>query len=105
MIGSEREAGASRAGEVALVTGGSAGLGLAVAEGLALVGATVVIASRSGARCAEAAARLQGETGMVADGRACDVTDEDAVAGLVSGVMADYGRVDVLVTSAGVQAR
>jgi NAD(P)-dependent dehydrogenase (short-subunit alcohol dehydrogenase family) len=97
--------GASRAGEVALITGGSAGLGLALAEGLALAGATVVIASRSAARCDEAAARLRDETGMVVDGRACDVTDEDAVAGLVSGVAADYGRVDVLVTSAGVQAR
>ena len=99
------QAGASRAGEVALVTGGSAGLGLAIAEGLALAGSTVVIASRSAARCTEAASRLRDETGMVVDGRACDVSDEDAVAGLVAGVLADYGRVDVLVTSAGVQAR
>jgi NAD(P)-dependent dehydrogenase (short-subunit alcohol dehydrogenase family) len=95
----------SRAGQVSVVTGGSAGLGLAIAGGFARAGSTVVLASRSAERCAEAAGRLTAETGRPALGYACDVTDEDAVAGLVERVLSAYGRLDVLVTSAGVQAR
>jgi NAD(P)-dependent dehydrogenase (short-subunit alcohol dehydrogenase family) len=94
-----------RGGQVALVTGGSAGLGLAIAAALAGAGSAVVLASRSAARCATAAAGLAAATGRAVTGRACDVTDEDAVAGLVAGVLAEHGRLDVLVTSAGVQAR
>ena len=97
--------GASRAGQVAVVTGGSAGLGLAIATALAQVGTDVVLASRSAARCADAAARLSASTGRTVHGHACDVTDERAVAGLIDRVLADCGRLDVLVTSAGVQAR
>ena len=94
-----------RTGQVALVTGGSAGLGLAIARAFADAGSGVVLASRSAARCAHAAARLSAETGRTVQGRACDVTDERAVASLVEGVLIDQGRLDVLVTSAGVQAR
>ena len=95
----------SRAGQVAVVTGGSAGLGRAIAGALARAGSTVVLASRSAERCEQEAARLSAETGRPALGCACDVTDEDAVAGLVGRVLSAYGRLDVLVTSAGVQAR
>jgi NAD(P)-dependent dehydrogenase (short-subunit alcohol dehydrogenase family) len=96
---------ASRAGQVSLVTGGSAGLGLAIAAALARAGSTVVLASRSADSCAAAAGRVHAETGRPALGLACDVTDEQAVASLVDGVLSRYGRLDVLVTSAGVQAR
>ena len=74
--------GLSRAGQVAVVTGGSAGLGLAIATALAQAGSGVVLASRSAGRCAEAAARLSARTGRTG-----------------------HGRIDVLVTSAGIQAR
>jgi NAD(P)-dependent dehydrogenase (short-subunit alcohol dehydrogenase family) len=94
-----------RAGQVALVTGGSAGLGRAIAGALAADGSDVVLASRSPTRCEQAAAGLAGATGQRVQGRACDVTDEGAVAGLVDWVLAEHGRLDVLVTSAGVQAR
>ena len=97
--------GAPRDGQVALVTGGSAGLGLAIGAALARAGSDVVLASRSAARCEDAAARVAAETGRTVAGRGCDVTDERAVAGLVDRVLADHGRLDVLVTSAGVQAR
>jgi len=97
--------GAPRAGQVAVVTGGSAGLGLAIATALAQVGTDVVLASRSAARCADAAARLSASTGRTVHGHVCDVTSERAVAGLIDRVLADCGRLDVLVTSAGVQAR
>jgi NAD(P)-dependent dehydrogenase (short-subunit alcohol dehydrogenase family) len=99
------ERSAPRAGQVALVTGGSAGLGLAIAGALAEAGTAVVLASRSLDRCERAAAGLTAATGQRARGHGCDVTDEDAVAGLVDRILADYGRLDVLVTSAGVQAR
>jgi gluconate 5-dehydrogenase len=97
--------GSSRAGQVAVVTGGSAGLGLAIAAALARAGSDVVLASRSADRCADAAARLSARTERRVRGHACDVTSERAVAGLIDRVLADCGRLDVLVTSAGIQAR
>lgn len=95
----------SRAGQVALVTGGSTGLGYAIAAALAHAGSDVVVASRSTARCEQAAKRLRSEGGRKARGVGCDVTDETAVEQLVDSVLAEHGRLDVLVTSAGVQAR
>jgi len=98
-------AAASRAGQVALVTGGSAGLGLAIAGALAAAGSDVVIASRSAERCRAAAGSLSEQSGRPVAGLQCDVTDEAAVRGLVDRVLDERGRLDVLVTSAGVQAR
>jgi NAD(P)-dependent dehydrogenase (short-subunit alcohol dehydrogenase family) len=60
--------GPSRTGQVALVTGGSAGLGLAIAEAFAIAGSVVVLASRSAARCELAAARPRAGTGRVYSG-------------------------------------
>ena len=94
-----------RAGQVSVVTGGSAGLGLAIAGALAPSGSAVVLASRWAERCEQAAGRLAAQTGRPVLGHACDVTDENAVAGLVDRALFVYGRLDVLVTSAGVQAR
>ncbi|MFE9428148.1 SDR family NAD(P)-dependent oxidoreductase [Kitasatospora sp. NPDC006697] len=92
-------------GQVALVTGGSAGLGRAIAEGLAAAGCTVVVSGRSPASCHRAAAGIAARTGATAEGRACDVTDEDGLRTLVRQTVDTHGRLDVLVTSAGVQAR
>jgi NAD(P)-dependent dehydrogenase (short-subunit alcohol dehydrogenase family) len=94
-----------RSGQIAVVTGGSAGLGLAIAGALARAGSTVLLAGRSAERCQQAADRLTTATGSPVLGYACDVTDEDAVARLVDRALSGYGRLDVLVTSAGVQAR
>ncbi|MFI7106848.1 SDR family NAD(P)-dependent oxidoreductase [Nonomuraea sp. NPDC050227] len=93
------------AGQVAIVTGGSAGLGRAIAQGLASAGCTVVAVGRRLAACREAAAEITAATGVAASGMACDVTDEHAVQALVRDVVAAHGRLDVLVTSAGIQAR
>ena len=95
----------SRAGQVALVTGGSGWLGLAIATAMAAAGSDVVLASRSAERCEQAAAGVSAQTGRRVTGRPCDVTSEADVAALVDGVLTDHGRLDVLVTSAGVQAR
>ena len=94
-----------RSGQVAVVTGGSAGLGLAIAGALARAGSAVLLAGRSAERCQQAADRLTAATGSPVLGYACDVTDEAAVTGLVDRALSAYGRLDVLVTSAGIQAR
>ncbi|WP_348788837.1 SDR family oxidoreductase [Leifsonia sp. NPDC080035] len=95
----------SRSDQVALVTGGSSGLGYAIAEALARAGSTVIVASRSAGSCRAAAERLSDATGSTAIGIGCDVTDEDSVDELVATIAGRHGRLDVLVTSAGVQAR
>lgn len=87
------------------MTGGSAGLGLAIATALAGAGTNVVLAGRTADRCERAAAEVAARTGRTAAGRACDVTDEAAVASLTGWLLDRFGRLDILVTSAGVQAR
>ena len=62
----------------------------------------MVLASRSAARCEQAALHLTAQTGRPALGHACDVTDEDAVAALADRVLSVFGRLDVMVTSASV---
>jgi NAD(P)-dependent dehydrogenase (short-subunit alcohol dehydrogenase family) len=68
----DRTAAPPRAGQVSVVTGGSAGLGFAIADALARAGSAVVLAGRSAERCEEAAARLTAQTGSSALGHACE---------------------------------
>src|SRR5664279_1068107 len=103
--GADTQAEPPRTGQVALVTGGSSGLGLAIATAMAHEGSNIVLAGRSSAHCQRIAARLSADTGRIVHGHACDVTDERSVADLVERVLTDHHRLDVLVTSAGVQAR
>lgn len=88
-------------GKVALVTGGSRGLGRAMAGGFAAAGADVVIASRDGASCAECAEEIAGSTGRRALPYAVHVGHWDELDGLVDAVYREFGRVDVLVNNAG----
>ena len=88
-------------GKVAVVTGGSRGIGRAVAEGLAAAGADVVIASRKVDACQAAAGEIAAATGRRTLGVACHVgrwADCDA---LVETVYGEFGRCDVLVNNAG----
>lgn len=89
-------------GRIALVTGGSRGIGLAAARGLGQRGATVVLVGRDPVRVEEAAARLQDE-GIDAVGHGCDVADLGAVAALPER-LGPLAAVDVLVLSAGVMS-
>jgi gluconate 5-dehydrogenase len=85
---------------VAVVTGGATHLGRALATALAELGATVYLAARDRARCDRVAAELRTD-GLDAHGVGCDVTLERDVDGLVALVMAEHGRLDVMVANAG----
>jgi gluconate 5-dehydrogenase len=91
-------------GRVALVTGSSTGIGLALARGLAQAGATVVLNGRDEARLQAACAALQSE-GLVVHGRAFDVCDASAVQAAVDGIERDIGPIHVLVNNAGMTRR
>jgi len=91
-------------GRVALVTGAYRGLGFAIARGIAQAGATVVLNGRKADELAQAARTLQSE-GLRADTAAFDVTQRDAVRRGVAEVIAQHGRIDVLVNNAGIQRR
>jgi 3-oxoacyl-[acyl-carrier protein] reductase len=87
-------------GRVALVTGASRGIGRAIAHRLAAGGAVVVAAAR-GDNAASTAAAIA-ETGGRSESIALDVTDADAVAAAVAGVLERHGRIDILVNNAGI---
>ncbi len=87
-------------GKVALVTGGSRGLGRSMALGLAEAGADVIIASRKLDACRAVAAEVEA-TGRRALALAANVSNWDELDGLVTAAYDGFGRVDVLVNNAG----
>jgi NAD(P)-dependent dehydrogenase (short-subunit alcohol dehydrogenase family) len=88
-------------GKVALVTGGSRGLGREMVLALARCGADVVIASRKLDSCAELARAVESETGRRALPMAAHVGRWDDCDRLVDAVDAEFGRIDVLINNAG----
>jgi NAD(P)-dependent dehydrogenase (short-subunit alcohol dehydrogenase family) len=88
-------------GRVAIVSGGSMGLGLQMAEGLAEMGANLVLCARKKERCEEAAEALRRlDVQTLALG--CDVKDRAAIQQVVAETLAKFGRIDILVNNAGV---
>jgi NAD(P)-dependent dehydrogenase (short-subunit alcohol dehydrogenase family) len=88
-------------GKVALVTGGSRGLGRAMVHGFAEAGADVVVASRKIDACQAVASEIESNTGRRALAVACHVGHWDELDDLVSAAYGAFGHVDVLVNNAG----
>jgi NAD(P)-dependent dehydrogenase (short-subunit alcohol dehydrogenase family) len=88
-------------GRVAMVTGGTRGLGRAIIQTLALAGADVVIASRKQEACEEAAAQVR-SLGRRAFAQACHVGHWEEIDALVEAAYDAFGHVDVLVNNAGI---
>ena len=91
-------------GRTALVTGSSAGIGYALARGLASAGARVILNARHAQKLEQAADRLRAE-GAFALSAAFDVTDGAAVVEGVGRIEAEAGPIDILVNNAGMQRR
>ncbi len=89
------------AGKIAIVTGGSRGLGLVLARELGLRGVRVVLVARDEDELERARASLEAE-GIDATALPCDVTDEEGLATLVADVEENVGPVDLLVNNAGI---
>ena len=89
------------ADRAALITGGSSGIGLAIARALGEDGYGVTIAARRPEKLEAAAEELRG-AGLDVNSLAANMTDEDAVAGIVRSHEERFGRLDVMVNNAGV---
>jgi 2-dehydro-3-deoxy-D-gluconate 5-dehydrogenase len=91
-------------GKVAVVTGGNGGIGLGMAEGMADLGATIVIAGRNTEKSEAAAAGLAKrgvKTGVIA----VNVADDSSCKGMIADVVQKFGRLDILVNNAGINIR
>jgi len=88
-------------GRVAIVTGGSIGLGRQMADGLAEMGADLVLCARKQERCHQAAEELQ-QLGVKAIAIGCDVKNPDSIQEMVEATLSQFGRIDVLINNAGI---
>ena len=89
-------------GKVALVTGGSRGIGAAVAEKLASLGAEVAVIYSGNEEKAEAVCERCRTLGVRAAAYRCDVADFEAVKGTVAKVKEEFGTIHILVNNAGI---
>ncbi|HEV8076156.1 MAG TPA: SDR family oxidoreductase [Candidatus Acidoferrum sp.] len=87
-------------GRVAIVTGGSVGLGRQMAEGLAEMGAKLVLCARKKERCLEAAWELQ-KLGVEVLALGCDVKDPASIQAVADASVKHFGRIDILINNAG----
>lgn len=88
-------------GKVALITGGSRGLGLQMAEGLGQMGARVALSARSTDELSSAHEHLRGQ-GIDSFTAPCDIADAAAVEPMVDRVLKHYGQIDILINCAGI---
>lgn len=92
-------------GKIAIVTGGAGGIGEALALGLGVHGATVVVSSRNQEAIDKVAKKITAESGNASIAIASDVTDEKSVQNLFDQVVKKYGRVDILVNAMGMNIK
>ena len=87
-------------GRVAIITGGSVGLGRQMAEGFAEMGANLVLCARKKERCLQAAEELQ-KLGVEVLALGCDVKDPGSVQAVADATVQRFGRIDILINNAG----
>ncbi len=87
--------------KVALITGGSVGIGLAVAEGLAAEGVHIVICARGEERAQEEAAKIAKNCGVRGLGVKVDVTNPVDIQNLIQIITSEFGGLDILINNAG----
>jgi NAD(P)-dependent dehydrogenase (short-subunit alcohol dehydrogenase family) len=87
-------------GRVAIITGGSIGLGRQMAEGLAEMGANVVLCARKKERCEQAAEQLR-QLGVKTLALGCDVKNPGQVQAVVDATVSQFGVIDILINNAG----
>src|SRR6201987_456171 len=87
-------------GRVAIITGGSVGLGRQMAEGLAEMGANLVLCARKKERCEQAAEELK-QLGVKTLALGCDVKDPASIQAVAEDTLKQFGRIDILVNNAG----
>ena len=92
-------------GRAAVVTGGNRGLGYEMAGALAEAGASVAVLCRDEGRASAAAARIEASTGSRCIGLRCDVVNERDAGAAVEHVIEEFGKVDILINSAGINTR
>jgi len=91
--------------KVALISGGNRGLGYEIAKALGEAGASLAIAARDSQRNKDAIEKLREIGGGKCVGLTCDVTDEKQVSETVEKTVDEYGRIDILINSAGINIR
>ncbi len=92
-------------GKTALVIGGNRGLGLAMAQAMAEAGATIAIAARDEKMNREADALIQSSYKVQCMNTVCDVTSEKSVQHTVDQTVSRFGKIDILINSAGINIR
>ncbi|QTA80104.1 NAD(P)-binding domain-containing protein [Desulfonema limicola] len=92
-------------GKIAIVTGGAGGIGEALALGLGIHGAAVVVSSRNQEAIEKVAQKITRESGNNAIAIAADVTDEASMQNLVDEVLKKYGKIDILVNAMGMNIK
>ena len=91
-------------GRVALITGGNGGIGLGMAKGLAMAGASIMVAGRDAKKSKAAVAELAA-LGVAADSTPVDVLDTASCNAMVAATVKRFGRLDILINNAGINIR
>lgn len=92
-------------GRSAIITGGSKGLGYAMAAGLASAGANIMLVNRNVQDGTDAAAQLTADYGVQAMSFSADICDLTQVTAMADAAMSAFGKIDILINSAGINIR
>ena len=91
--------------QIALITGGNGGIGLGIAKGLALAGATVVISGRNNSKTSKALSWKSSTNKTLASAITMDVTNEKSIVEGIQSIKDKFGKIDILVNNAGINIR